>query len=169
MSSAPPPRYAPETPRPAYAHRPGITPHPRTDRSGHSYGEPEPIPSAPLEGELPHLYRYGIDLYNEGYLWEAHEAWEALWRDSRRAPAERELCRGLIQCAAAALQAERGRRRGARSLGLRAKDHLAAARARAPGEPWDLDVGAFLAAWDVYLAQGPRGAAERPRIWLKSR
>src|SRR5690606_31063398 len=25
-------------------------------------------------------FRYGVDLFNHGFPWEAHEAWEALWQ-----------------------------------------------------------------------------------------
>ncbi|TGQ49534.1 DUF309 domain-containing protein, partial [Mesorhizobium sp. M1C.F.Ca.ET.210.01.1.1] len=25
------------------------------------------------------MFRWGIDLFNHGYYWEAHEAWEPLW------------------------------------------------------------------------------------------
>ena len=45
------------------------------------------------------LLQLGIDLYNAGYYWNAHEAWEAVWLD-----AERELrgfYQGLIQVTAA--------------------------------------------------------------------
>jgi len=49
-------------------------------------------------------WRTGIDLYNRGYFWEAHEAWEAVWllwpRDSDTAL----FARGCIQSAAALLK-----------------------------------------------------------------
>lgn len=50
------------------------------------------------------LYQHGVDLYNHGYFWEAHEAWESLWHLCPRASGERLLLQGLIQLAAAHLK-----------------------------------------------------------------
>ena len=45
------------------------------------------------------LLRLGVDLYNTGHFWHAHEAWEAVWLD---APQElRSFYQGLIQVTAA--------------------------------------------------------------------
>ena len=52
-------------------------------------------------------YLYGVDCYNHGYLWEAHEAWEGLWHQAKGTPAHAECLQGLIQCAAAALKVSR--------------------------------------------------------------
>ena len=52
----------------------------------------------------------GVSLYNTGRYWEAHEAFEAIWR--RAVTPERELWQGLIQAAAAMLHRERGNRHG---------------------------------------------------------
>jgi hypothetical protein len=67
-----------------------------------------------------------VDLYNRGYFWEAHEAWEGLWRAAAD-PRERAFLQGLILCAAAALKAAMGRWASAASLAGRAARRMAAA------------------------------------------
>ncbi len=62
-------RHLPEVAFPSYAYVPGKTPHPVRDPEGHMRG------GEPVGGFLR-----GIDLYHAGYLWEAHEAWEGLWK-----------------------------------------------------------------------------------------
>ncbi len=51
-----------------------------------------PSPSGPVAR--------GVALFNEGAFFEAHEAWEDLWRATSKEPA-RTLLQGLIQVAAA--------------------------------------------------------------------
>ena len=84
-------------------------------------------------------YRRGLALYRAGHAWEAHEAWEDAWRVTPPGR-ERELLQGLIQLAAAVVQARRGRARGARSVLARARGHLA----RAAPVTCGLDVAALL-------------------------
>jgi predicted metal-dependent hydrolase len=45
------------------------------------------------------LLRAGIELYNNGSYFEAHEAWEEVWLDAENS--EREFYQGLIQITAA--------------------------------------------------------------------
>lgn len=47
---------------------------------------------------------HGVDLFNHGYFWEAHEAWEEPWQVERRDSAHRLYLQGLIRLAAAALK-----------------------------------------------------------------
>ena len=66
--------------------------------------KPEEIQRSPLV-ELPMTERdwkdfgKGIDLFNEGKFWHAHEAWEEVWK--RHSEDERLFLQGLIQAAAA--------------------------------------------------------------------
>jgi uncharacterized protein len=53
----------------------------------------------------------GIDLFNRGLYWEAHEAWEEAWTPDRRGP-DRGFYKGLIQVAAGCLHYGRRNRRG---------------------------------------------------------
>ena len=79
-----PPRYAPRLPFPSYAFLPGRDPHPQRDPAGHSYGEHGPtavhVDADDWRDNEPYLF--GVDLYNHGFLWEAHEAWEGIWHPS---------------------------------------------------------------------------------------
>ncbi len=56
----------------------------------------------------------GVDLFNRGAYWEAHEAWEELWL--RAEPELRLFVQGLIQLAAAWHHLRRGNSRGAQRL-----------------------------------------------------
>lgn len=104
------PRYS-QAPFPPYRHVPGVTPHPRRDRGGHSFGKPEPSAAhlPPEEWRANDLYLFGIDLYNYAYWWECHEALEALWRAAGRTFPQAQFYQGIIQVAAANLQRFLGR------------------------------------------------------------
>lgn len=124
-----PPRYA-DRALPPYAHRPGRTPHPVTDPRGHSFGLSHPAPR-PGAWSLPHQWREcepylaGCDLFNLGYWWEAHEAWEEVWRSLPADAIAARFLRALIQVAAAALKHEAGQLDGAARLLDRAAANLA--------------------------------------------
>ena len=60
------------------------------------------------------LLRRGVDLFNDGHYWHAHEAWEEAWTPDRWG-VDRGFWKGLIQIAAGCLHCERRNRRGARS------------------------------------------------------
>lgn len=49
--------------------------------------------------ERERLFRNGIELFNQGQFFEAHEAWEEIWRSTT--PEPKDLFQGLIQVAAA--------------------------------------------------------------------
>jgi predicted metal-dependent hydrolase len=57
------------------------------------------------------LLRLGIDLYNAGHYWNAHEAWEQVWLDAERG--ERAFYQGLIQITAAFVHVTRNEYPGA--------------------------------------------------------
>src|ERR1700693_3073046 len=54
----------------------------------------------------------GIELFNAGQYWEAHEAWEHEWMPDRNGP-DSGFYKGLIQVAAGCLHYTRRNRRGA--------------------------------------------------------
>jgi hypothetical protein len=54
----------------------------------------------------------GIELFNSGLYWDAHEAWEHQWMPDRKG-AEAGFYKGLIQVAAGCLHYQRRNRRGA--------------------------------------------------------
>lgn len=130
-----PPRYT-RRPLPPYRYLPfqgsATRPHPRNEPAGHSY--------AADEDYLPHFtpddwpdcepYLYGIDLFNHGYWWEAHEALETVWlaaggRETRCGV----FVQGLIQLAAAQLKRVIGSPGGAQSLTAAGCEKLAVGQA----------------------------------------
>src|SRR5689334_6221512 len=116
MSSNSVPRYCPHRPLPPYSYVPGLAPHPTTDPRGHSYGHHEPPPAALAESSYHDNanYRYGIDLFNHGFYWEAHEAWESLWHVAGRSGPTADFLKGLIKLAAAGVKLREGRAAGVR-------------------------------------------------------
>jgi len=56
--------------------------------------------------------RRGVELFNEGQFWEAHEAWEGAWMPHRRS-AEGDFYKGLVQVAAGFYHYRRHNRGGA--------------------------------------------------------
>ncbi len=68
-----------------------------------------------LEAQTPEaLLQLGIDLYNAGHYWNAHEAWEQVWLDSDREL--RGFYQGLIQITAAFVHVTRHEFPGSISL-----------------------------------------------------
>ena len=131
------PRYGPDLPFPPYRFVSGLHPHPVRDPEGHSYGQ------AGKEDLLPDdAFRRGIDLYHAGYLWEAHEAWEGVWKASDD-PVARDFYQGLIQLAASLIKRHVGEERGARGLAQAARERLTRVAAR-HREYMGLDIDALL-------------------------
>ena len=120
------PRVGPDEPWPRYAFVPGSgMPHPIRDPEGHSYGEEEHVVSLPPERwREDEAYLRGIDLYHQGYLWEAHEAWEGIWKASKN-ETQRAFLRALIQTAAALIKAQVDMPNGVTKLTTRALEHCA--------------------------------------------
>ncbi len=65
----------------------------------------------------------GVELFNQGRYWEAHEAWEEAWTPDRRGP-DRGFYKGLIQVAAGCLHYRRRNRRGAVNKWRSGADYL---------------------------------------------
>lgn len=122
------PAFCPQKPRPAYRFVAHETPHPHRDPGGHSYGEYEPQPPVLPPEAWPENqpYLYGIDLYHEGYLWEAHEVWESLWKPLGRDSIQGLYYQALIQNTAAQLKRHMRSSRGTRKLSLYALHRLEA-------------------------------------------
>ncbi len=69
----------------------------------------------------------GIDLYNFGFFWEAHEAWEAVWLALPRDSVEAALVRGCIQTAASLVKLRLGNPKGVQKLSQRSLQTLSQA------------------------------------------
>ena len=108
-----PPRYT-DRPLPAYRFVPGRRPHPTRSPQGHSYHQPE-IPGTldPDNWEECEKYLFAIDLFNNHYFWEAHEALEPLWLDAGRDSPTGRFLQGLIKISAALLKHSMGNMDGA--------------------------------------------------------
>jgi hypothetical protein len=111
------PRFVPDEPLPRYAYVPGRSPHPVSDPAGHSYNAPRPRPASPDPDDWAACreYLYGLDLFNRGYYWEAHEVWEGLWHACGRGGVTADFLKGLIRLAAAGVKARAGQPEGVRS------------------------------------------------------
>lgn len=74
------------------------------------------------QGSLPELAVRGLELFNEGEYFEAHEALELAWRAERGTV--REMYRGVLQIAVAYHHILRGNYPGAVKMFLRARGWL---------------------------------------------
>lgn len=166
-----PVRYAANRPFPRYAYVPGEHPHPTGDPAGHSYtGAPEPPAPyhAARDWEHNDEYLFGVDLYNAGFLWEAHEAWEGLWHSAKHDALQAEFLQGLIQCAASALKVRMKQPAGVVKLAGHGLGRLARVAEQTRGEYMGLDVRAFVDAFRAFAQSQPSDYDERPRLVLTS-
>lgn len=154
------PRYAPQFPLPPYSYVPGLFPHPVSDPRGHMAGQmPEAITLQPGEDWQAHpVYLAAIDLFNHGYYWEAHEAWEGLWHALGRKDADADFLKGLIKLAAAGVKAREGNESGVQRHALRAAELFRIVRDQRD----DDRCGGLSLAW--LIAQASETAARAPEL-----
>ncbi len=69
------------------------------------------------------LLAEGIELFNSGRYWDAHEAWERAWTPDRKGR-DSGFYKGLIQVAAGCLHYSRQNRRGALNKWRSGADYL---------------------------------------------
>jgi hypothetical protein len=126
-------RLCPDRPLPPYSYVPGRMPHPISHPAGHSYqqhgivsGEVSQSSPATLslvsEWRKCREYLFGIDLFNHGFYWEAHETWEQLWIACGRSGREADFLKGLIKLAAAGVKVREGRPIGVQRHASRARE-----------------------------------------------
>jgi uncharacterized protein len=89
------------------------------------------------KGSLHEMAVNGLELFNQGEYFEAHEALETAWRDET-GPV-RELYRGILQIAVAYLHIQRSNYRGAVKMFLRSRTWLAPF----PGQCRGIDLTGF--------------------------
>ncbi len=108
---------------PAYAYVPG-GPWPHPAREAERLGIPRPI-APPIEeddwSDSP-LYLHGIALFNGGYYWESHEAWEYLWHAHHRQGPTADVLKALIKLGAAGVKVRDRQPHGVRIHARRASD-----------------------------------------------
>ncbi|OYW11013.1 MAG: hypothetical protein B7Z55_19945, partial [Planctomycetales bacterium 12-60-4] len=130
-------RLVPHRALPPYAYIPGRTPHPVSDPLGHQYGVlPVRIKSSPGSTAWAEEFLFGVDLWQQGFYWEAHETWEGLWHAVGRTGSWGDLLKGLIKLAAAGVKAREGRREGVGRHATRAAQLIRVAKSR--WDPTDL-------------------------------
>ncbi len=98
-------------------------PHPIRDPRGHSHNRRFPTPPT-LDHETwaeNRCYLWALDLFNNGFYWEAHEEWERLWRATGSESNTGKFLKGMIKLAAAGIKVREkslhGVRRHAASAG----------------------------------------------------
>lgn len=162
-------RYVPAGSLPDYAFIPGRTPHPNKDPRGHSYGvEETPSSALSVDNWTEHPdYLWGIDLYNHGYPWEAHESWEGPWRLAARNTSVRHYLQGLIQCSAAVVKAMSGRVAGVRSLSGTGLALLAQVPVTDDGRYMGLHLAPFIEAFRGFADSYPDAPDRWPKIELR--
>jgi predicted metal-dependent hydrolase len=151
----PEPRYAPDISLPPYSYVPGHgLPHPVNDPAGHLYAQASqahelPITSSQLSTLPSDLvsrrralaaalatnsrWLYALDLFNAGFYWEAHEAWESFWNAFGRTTPEAQFVQGLIHLAAACVKVREGKPMGVSRHTKRARELLGELEAANPG------------------------------------
>lgn len=115
---------------PPYRFIPGENPHPTENPGGHSYGKEEKKLTAfdPAQWQRNEPYLYGVDLYNHGYWWESHEAFEGLWRMTARGDIARDYLQGLIKISGAFIKWHLKKQQGMELLYKGAMRHLSEVR-----------------------------------------
>jgi hypothetical protein len=154
-------RYCPEVPLPPHGYFPGGPfPHPNLDGAGHSVGRSPDAPQPITDGNaaVHPRHRWAIDLFNHGYYWEAHEAWESLWIAAGRIGPVADFLKGLIHLAAAGVKIREGVPEGVHSHARRA-DELFAPFAARTFLALDLEQVRRIAGW---LRDEPAIAAIQP-------
>ena len=115
---------------PPYSYVPGRFPHPVIDPAGHSYGQqPQSVaPLDPARWQQSREFCHALRLFDAGYYWEAHEAWEALWIAAGRTGPVATALKGLIKLAAAGVKAREGNAAGVGRHARRAAELLRMAK-----------------------------------------
>lgn len=134
---------------PPYTYVPGHAPHPISDPDGHMREV-----SLPDTWTHPQQLQWGRRLFEHGYYWEAHEAWEHLWLELGRTSPVALTVKGLIKLAASGVKCREGNAVGARRHASRAAELLA------PAADPDL-----FADWNLHIArESARQLAQSPPV-----
>jgi len=110
-------RYCPNREFPPYSFIPTQNLNPNSV-GGYREGIPDPI-STPIEinNFLKHDdYLFAIDLINNGYYWESHVYFEAIWHAHKRKGDIANYCKAMVKIAAGAIKNKQGRIESAQRL-----------------------------------------------------
>lgn len=127
-------------------------------RPGHAAAHSPGWAAAPSRWRESLDYLYGVDLFNDGFFWEAHESLETVWKqlgggchggesgaETAEVAAARGVVRGVIQVSAAAVKREIGNRVGVERLLERAAANFDVRGVDGPGS--GLIMGLAVNAW----------------------
>ncbi len=155
------PRYIPDAPLPGIPYLPGIN---EKDPQFQLLPRDSDAHWSQTSG-----YLHGIDLFNHGCYWEAHEAWEDLWLPLEKEDPVRVFIQGLIQGSAALLKTRLNQPRSANSIWSRGKNRLSSVDLQQPdGTYHGFPVELFCNAIDAILKkQDPD--FDSPKMLLKDR
>jgi hypothetical protein len=159
------PRYAPSVPLPPYRYVPGVNHHPKRDPRGHQYGRVEaPIAFVPPGEWRQNLdYLHGVDLFNRGYFWEAHEVWEGIWHAATADVVCRDFLKGMIQSTGAMLKHHASDGELGDSLATSALALLTRVERTTPdGVYMGLDLRGWLPRFAAFFTTGAREPGPRP-------
>lgn len=98
----------------------------------------------------------GLALFNEGFYWEAHEAWERHWHALGRRGREADLVKALIKIAAAGVKVRQGQPWGVRTHSRRAFELVQSLRSSGGARLLGIDL--------AILESNLRDVAENPPI-----
>lgn len=101
---------------PGYSYVPGLWSRPTIHQANMPWmaDEQNTANFYPEHWQLCTAYLAGIDLFNAGYYWESHEAWEFVWNHSGRTTCAARFVQGLIKFAACGVKAREGILEGVR-------------------------------------------------------
>jgi hypothetical protein len=137
-----------ERPRlPSYTYVPGGPwPHPNRAKDGETNDprEGHDVVAPPACMAASPRFLRGVALFDAGYYWEAHEAWEYLWHAAGRRGATADVLRGLIKLAAAGIKVRERREPGVRTHSRRAAECFASARRQGGNLQLGLDLDQWI-------------------------
>ncbi len=142
-------RFAPHLPLPTLAFVPGRA---GSKRPVDGWLKVDARTLSPDQWRENEAWLYGVDLWNSGFLWEAHEAWESIWRIPNDAE-QADFLRGMIQCAAAGLKLAIGNASSARSLSTAGLERISGVRSQTDGRYMGLALSTFADALRVRIAR----------------
>jgi predicted metal-dependent hydrolase len=104
------------------------------------------VPPVEADGwEVSAPYLRGVALFNAGYYWEAHEAWESLWHAAGRKGPVADVLKGLIKLAAAGVKVREGQPHGITTHARRAAELFESVHDRAGRHVLGLDLAEWAA------------------------
>jgi hypothetical protein len=155
-------RYLPARPLPSQAFLPGRTPRPAAAET--VPGSIEPLSEHSWASHAPYLW--GVDLYNADFVWEAHEAWESIWRETPDGSSPRLFLQGLIQCAAASVKSALADGEAVTRIASRALDRLTRVQQQQGPNYLGVELAPFIAAFQHFAMTQPLRFSARPRLLL---